>query len=270
MLIKLQCIITVILLLNCISCSPSPNELKEKEAIERLSSENWESRERGVFALSDIKVEDRNVDKETQKELVDVIEKEAQMYKNYENKLQQEGKTSGEISDEMYKRYPPQTYGDYIKALTLLSASENIENSLPIIFKLIVDTDYNISPGILTLYGPKHLDYIIEKANNGTDREREIAICVLAIWISPFEESDELDIKSIPKLSEEDLKKAENVFLKAIYDPDYNVRYVVLSSLGDLIDRPDIHKAVEELVKFDSEQFIRDKASDLLKRNIPK
>lgn len=265
MLIKLQYIISVVLILNCISCNPSPNKLKQKEAVEQLSSENWESREKGVFALSNIEVKDQKINKETQKKLVDVIEMEAQMYKDYEKKLRQGGKSAGEISDEMYKKYPPQTYGDYIKAVTLFSASKNIENSLPAIFKLIVDTDYNISPAILTLYGSKYLDFFIEKTTNGTDREREIAVCVLAIWISPSGESDELDIKSIPKLSEGDLKKAEGIFLKAINDRNYNVRYVVLSSLGNLINKPDVRKTVEEISKTDSEQFIRQKAMDLLK-----
>lgn len=263
--IKLQCIIAAILLLNCISCGPSPNQLKEKEAIEQLSSEDWEIRKKGLFTLSDADVKDHKTSREAQKKLLDVIEKEAQMYKGTDEKLQKEGKSVDEAFDELHKKYPPQTYGDYIKALALILASENVENSMPTIFKLIVDTNYNISPTILALYGSKCLNFFVEKATNGTGRERETALSVLAIWISPSDESDEVDVKSIPTLSENDLKIAENVFIKAINDSDYNVRYLVLSSLGSLIDRPEVHMTVEKVSKSDSEQFIRRKAVEILK-----
>lgn len=267
MFVKLGCFVAVLLLLSSTSCKSSNREQEEKKAVEQLSSDDWKVREKGVHVLIDVEAKDGGLDKNAQKKLLDLLGKESQTYKGQEVKLQAEGRSVNQISDELDEKYPPQTYGVYIKALANLAASKNVENSLPAIFKLIVDTNYNVSPAVLTLYGTKYLDFFIDKATKGIDREREIAVSVLAIWVNPLEESDEIDIKSIPTLSAPELKKAQGAFLKAISDPDYNVRYIVLSSLGGLIDRPEVRQIVEDIAKRDSEQYIRRKAEHVLKGN---
>lgn len=265
MLIKIQCIIIVILLLNCTSCSPSPNELKQKEAVKQLSSENWESRKKGVFALSHIGTEERKIDRETQKKLVDVIEMEAQMYENYERKLRKEGKSIDKVSDEMYKEFPPQTYGDYIKALAFFTASNNVEDGFPAIFKLIVDTDYNISPAILTLYGSKYVDFLIDKAMNGSIEEKKVAINALSTWVDQSGESDDFDVEDRPLLNQTERKKILPVFLKASQDTDYGIRFCSLFGLEEFVSDPDVRSRLKKMADNDNEQFIRQKAIDIFK-----
>lgn len=270
MLIRLQCVMVFLIVLIAVSCKSLPTNLKEKELAQRLSAEDWKVREKSIFALSDVKIKDYRFGDKTQKELLNLLEKEISSYTKYKDRLHAEGKSADQISDDLYKTYPPQTYGDYIMALVFLVASKKVDNSLPLIFKLMVDTDYNVSPAVLTLYDTKNLDFFIEKIIAGTNKERAVAVSVLAILINPSDENDEIEIETTPLLSKSELKKAENAYISAIRDPDYNVRYIVLSGLGNLVDRPEILKIVEDIAKSDTEQFMRRKASDILRGIVKK
>lgn len=256
-----------LLLLTPVSCKPSPDRSKEKEAVEQLSSEDWSVREKSIFALSDIEIRDYNFDKRTQKELLSLIKNEVQTYDNYKDRLKREGKSNDQISDELYKRYPPQTYGDYIKALVFFAASKKIDNALPSIFELIVDTDYNVSPAILTLYGTKYLDFFVEKATKGNDKEREMAMSVLAIWVNPTIESDDFDMNSMPRLNQSEVVRVKPIFLKAADDNNNSIRDLSLFGLNAFINEPGVRELVSKIAASDNDQYIRENAGRLLRQN---
>lgn len=225
--------------------------------MEQLSVEDWKIREQGIFALSDLETQDHKPNKERQNAILKLLEKEVQQYTAAKDQLLQSGKSADQIADALSRQFPPQTYGEYIKALAFLSATEKIDHSLPMLFRLIVDTDYNISPAILTLYGTSYVDFFLKKSSSSKSHEREMAIAVLAAWIDPSTTRDALDTQTVVAI--------ERVLLNAMHDQDYNVRYMALSGVERLVKKPEIRTIVEQVAISDREPFIRQKAAEILK-----
>jgi len=264
---SLLCFLSLLLVLTSNGCKASVNKTREREAGKQLLSSDWRERERGINSLANIENDNYRINKETQKNLVNLIKNETQTFKNYQDELRSTGKSDNEIRHETNGRFPPQTYGDYIKALVYFTASKNIGESLPAIFQLIVDTDYNITPAILTMYGKMHLDFFIEKASIGAIKERKIAMSALGVLADPSIESDDFDMSLTPKLSRLEKEKIKTVLTKAAKDADANIRSLSLFGLRAFMAEPNVRKLISEIAVSDSDEGVRDDARRLLNQN---
>lgn len=264
MQIKLQIYnLSFLIIFISMVCCASPEKSKEEQAIKQLLSESWQVREQGIYFLSDTNVK---LSKKSQKELVSLLEKEIMTYMNYKNKLMLAGKSSIQISEELYNKFPPQTYGDYIKALVTFIISKNITDSLPSAFQLLVDSDYNISPAFLTLYGTGHLDFFTEKSLAGTNEERKIAISVIGIWANPEIESDDVDMSSVPHLNKSEMQKVKSVLLSTIKDNDGSIRSLSLFGLRAFADDDDVKSIVSKMAESDVDEYVRKDALVIFNR----
>ncbi|MFH0800259.1 MAG: hypothetical protein V2A66_08795 [Pseudomonadota bacterium] len=259
--------LSLLLVLTATGCKASVNKAKERDAGRQLLSEDWKVRESGIHILANIEDNNYKINKDTQDVLINLIKNETQTFNNFQGELRSTGKSDNQIYHETYNRFPPQTYGDYIKALVYFTASKNIGESLPAIFQLIADTDYNITPAILTMYGKTHLDFFIEKASVGAIKERKIAMSALGVLADPSIESDDFDMSLTPQLSGLEKEKIRLVLMKAAKDADANIRSLSLFGLRAFMAEPDVRKLISEIAISDKDEGVRDDARRLLNRN---
>lgn len=255
-------LLTVVLFIP--ACKPSHVEQSAKDTLRDINSEDWKVREKSLVLLGEIGDEDYKPSPELQKELVSLLSDETVAFKTLESTLAKEGKKTNEIIKKRSELFPAGEYDDYIRMLSHYSAINKIDGGLKAIFRLLVETNYKVSPAILTTFGKENIGFFIDKVNSGTQKEREIALCVLSIWSDEHVESEDFDTSIIPQLdtSEKDILKP--IFLKQSNDPNYNIRDLVLSGLGNFIQDPAVKKQIEQMASSDNEKFIRNKARRIL------
>lgn len=250
--------------LSVVACNQSHIEQLSKDTSRDIKSQDWKVREKSLILLGEIGDEDYKPSPELQKELVSLLSNETVAFKTLESTLAKEGKKTNEILKKRNEMFPSGEYDDYIRTLSHYSAANKIEGGLTALFSLLVETNYKVSPAILTTFGKENLGFFIDKASSGAQKEREIALCVLSIWSNGQIESEDFDTGIIPQLSASEKDILKPIFLKQSNDPNYNIRDLVLSGLGNFIQDPAVKKQIEQMASSDNEKFIRNKARRIL------
>lgn len=267
MLRKLGLLSILVCFLMASGCKSSQNRSLDEQVRWQLSSDDWKVRESALLTLREMQDEGVRPGKDIEKRVVMLLDSETKGFKGLEDKLKAEGKAANQAIDERNKQYPAREFDNYIKIISHYLAVNKVERSLPVVFQLIAQTDFNVTPAILTAYGKDNLNFFIDKADTGTSREREVALSVLSILLDTSIECDDFDVKDIPSLNREERNMVKPAFIKAVNDSDYNVRYVALSGLKKLISDPDIKALIERMAKTDPEDFIRNEAGEILGKN---
>lgn len=249
------------------ACKQPGTKMIERQAVENLHSDDWKLRERGIYSLQDLESHGRKPGKKLQAEIVNLLKSETRSFKNFDDKLKTEGKTTSQILGEWHKQFPPGDYDDYIKALAGYVAFNEMEDGLPPLFQLLVETDYTLTPALLTKYCSKNLKFFINKAIEGSSGERRVSVSVLSILVNPSGEIDDFDISNIPHISEADKQKIKPVFIKAAEDSDYDTRSVALYGLEAFIADPAVHQMLTKMAESDEKKMIREEARKILDRH---
>lgn len=245
---RLYLLLIVFCLLTSFGCKASKSELLEKKAMKQLFADDWKVRESALFTLGEIESKDYKPSAEIQKRVVSLLDEEIQAY----------------VRD---KQIPPNGHDDYIKIISRYLASNKVNEGFSTLFRLIAQTGYHVTPALLASYGNKHLNFLVDKATQGTDKERETALSVLTILLNTSVECDDFDTSGIPSLDHLERNMVKPVFVKAAKDPNYNIRYIALSGLEEFIADDDVKAMIKEIARSDYEKFIRDDAKEILNRH---
>jgi hypothetical protein len=246
------------------ACNTSHEARLEALAREQLHSNDWQTREQALSTLSSLQGRGHKPDVETRRELSRLLEKETKAYGEFALRLKSEGRTTSQASDERARTFPVGLYDEYIKMLAYAVAFNKAEDGFPSLVRLLVETDYAVSPALLIVYGKEHIGFLIERTASAIPKEREVALSVLSVWMDAPEETDNVDTKGVSPLTQREVERVKPVFMKAAADPDYNIRYASLSGLRKLTADPAVVAMLESMVASDDEKFIREEAKRVL------
>lgn len=203
-------------------CKKSEMKFEEERAHSQLISEDWHSRNQGLFTLRKIKKSGVSLNKKTAELLVNSLKEAVQTKEIFVEKGKAEGKNINQIEEEFEKLYPHQDYTEYLEDLVVSIVDLKAKEGIPIIFRFILDGGYVSSSAILTNFGNPAFDFLVDKMSHGYGEEQGLAMTMLSIWLDPPQNSDHIDPESIPALTVEQKQKIKNEL--KIYDSQHDTK----------------------------------------------
>lgn len=226
-------------------CCSSAIDRQRETAIQKLNSDSWVEREKGVFELRDIKLDSR-----VKRLLLEVLRKEFHVIE------------SGAAMP------PDNEYGDYIVILSNLIAANKVPESFSLLFSLICTGKLNLSPALLLHYGEGALDFLMDKARKGSTMESEIALAALAVWVEPQSNlyAEDYEPAQVMPLNDSRREDIMRLMLEASFSKDYNVRSMSIEGLESFLTNDQVRRRMVEILEQDSKATIRKRAKEILSR----
>lgn len=241
------------------SCGGGKQAAAEKKAQQQLAADDWKMREQGLIQLMALVDSGYRMQEETSQLLLNLVEKEISL----QNIQGQEVPAEKNLPPNRKEASSDRDHDWYVKELAHFTATE-AKGSFPQIFQLLSRTGYPITTAILAPMGRENLDFLMEKAKTGTQKERIVALGVLSILLDTSIEVDDFDTSSIPPLRGAEREAVKELFIRASTDQDFQIRYRSLSGLKRIGADPDVISVVQKIAEGDEHASVREKAQWIL------
>lgn len=259
--------VAVILIVCCFSilaCSKSKEKIEEKKAQALLTSTKMEDRSQGVFMLSKLWSDNFSLSGKTENLVVKTLANEIQMKRMFKEQAKSGGKSLHQIMEEFDQKFPHREYTDYLDSLTSLIVNMGTQKGIPVVFQFLLDGGYVFDDAILVKSGAPAFDFLLEKASEGSDEERELAISILSVWINPPKVSDHIDAESISSLSQKQKQRLQPILLLGFQGTNLEIKYYAIRGLGAFLNQVEISQALLKLIVEGETEAIRKQAKRIM------
>lgn len=254
-----------VLIFICIfSCRKSETALLEEKALENLLSTDWTDREQGVHLLISLEHEKPSLDKKTGMALLNAFGEEMKRKREFFAEGKTRGRDSSALEIEFDDLFPRQTYGSFVATLATLLAQHRPKESLPILFQFLVESDYMVSPVLPVLYEEEGLKYLLEKASDGSEKEKKKAISILSLWVNPPQESEDWDPTVIPELTPQQKERVLPILVMALEMDDFYIVYCATSGLEPFRFQSAVKEKLVQLKTKHPDEDVRREAKRIL------
>ena len=153
-----------------------------------------------------------------------------------------------------------------MQSLTAYTATQKIDEAIPLLFKLQVASHYHLTPLLLAPYGIPAFDFLAEKSAHGTEDEKRVAINALSLWLSPPTSAEDLDLQKVPALTESQKAQAIELLVQVVKNKDTSIRLYAVTGLETARTDPKVREVLLRVSKSDPEEYIRGQARRLLEQ----
>lgn len=244
-------LVFLISLICCISTGCKKKNIEPavdfKQIETQIFSQDWQERNEGVQSLLSAEQRSTKLNKNFQNKIILLFKDEVAHPKNF---------TSS---------YDENKYQSYMEDIVSLVVNQNLTNGIPLLFQYLLQGGSIFNDAAFMYLGEPSFNYLLEKATDGTKREQELAISQLSYWANPPQESDHVDVKSIPPFNEAQKQKLKPVLLKIFKSSDTELQYWSIRGLGVFQMDPQIKNELELAALHGATERIRTQANRILK-----